>query len=93
MQIFTYYIETIPTKRTDKYVANTLCIFQIEIDEIIGIQNSKLVMLPTAYSKGEANPGKIRLTSINLSHNVVQVAKHTIIQYFGICGLSITTKS
>ena len=59
---------TIPTKMTSMCTSKTLCIFDMVIDEIIGVQYPQLFMLPIVSLKDEVEPGHITL--INLLHDV-----------------------
>ena len=55
----------------------------MEIDEVvISIQNLHLVMLSTVYLKDKIEPEQVPLTFINLLHDKVKVAKHTVIRSF-----------
>ena len=72
-------IAIIPIKRTGKHAANTPCIFEMEINEIIGIESPQIVILTTIHLKDESEPTQIPLTLIHPSHKVIQVVKHTII--------------
>ena len=45
---------------------------------MVCIQNSKLVMLSTAYLKDEIKPGQIPVSFINVSHDVIKVVKYTL---------------
>ena len=70
---------SIPTEKTGKCITNTPCIFQVEANEIIGVQNSKLVTLPTVHLKSKVKLGQALLTLINLSHNVLYVMKYILL--------------
>ena len=59
IEIPAHSIVPIPTKKTGKCTTDALCIFQVEISEIIGVQNAYLVMLPTVHSKDGVELGKI----------------------------------
>ena len=47
----------VPTKTTGKCTTKTQCIFDMEIDEILGVQNLQLVVLPTVHLQDEVVPG------------------------------------
>ena len=65
------------------------------------IQNPQLVKLPIFYLKDEIEPAQVLLAPINLSYDVIQIAKHTIMgtlwlyvdyqepQNFEICHLNV----
>ena len=81
MQIPSHSVVTIPTKRTGKCDATTPCIFEVDVDEIISIQNLQLITLPTVHLKDEVEPQQVPLTFIKLLYDTVQVAKHTVIGF------------
>ena len=59
-------------------MAHTPCIYEVDIDKIIGIQNPP-VMLPTINLKDEVEPGQVPLSLICLLHQVILAAKHNVI--------------
>ena len=70
---------TIPMKMTGKGTAKIACIFQVEIDEILGIQQPTVNHVANCSFKGKVEPGQVPLSLINLLHEAIQIAKHTII--------------
>ena len=69
-----------PTERTGKYNTTTTCIFEIETDEILSIQNPQLIMLPTVHLKDEIEQEQVPITFIDLSPVPIWVAIHTTIE-------------
>ena len=55
MEISAQSIVTVPTRKAGKCASNTPCIYEIEINDIIGVQNSQLVMLPMVHLKDNLN--------------------------------------
>ena len=77
VQISICSIVPIPTKGTGKCTTSTPCIFDVQIDEMIDVQSPKFIMLPTVYLRDKVEPAQVPLTLINLSHDVIWVAKDT----------------
>ena len=50
------------------------------INEILGVQNPQLFMLPIVHLKDEIKPDHVSVTLLNLSHDVIQVAKHALVR-------------
>ena len=64
--------------------ANSLHIFQVEINQITGIQNPHFAMLPAVHLKDEVDLWQVPLTLSNLLDEVIQVAKHMMIWSFQV---------
>ena len=73
MQLF------LPSTLTGKCIASTPHILEVETDEVISIQNLKLVLIPTVHFNDGVKPVQVLLTLINLSDDLIQIAKHTVI--------------
>ena len=62
LQIPAHCIATIPTKLTGKCITATLCIMEVNTNEIISICNLEVFMLPMVYLKDEMEPAQVLLT-------------------------------
>ena len=71
MQIPAHFIVTILTKLNSKCITATPCILEVDIDEMVSIQNLKLIMLPMVHLKNKIEPVQVQLTIINSSHNAI----------------------
>ena len=74
VQIPACFIAATLTKLTGR------CILEVEIDEVISTQNHQLVMIPTFIIKDDIEPAYTPIILINLSSDVIQIAKYTVIR-------------
>ena len=78
IQICTHCIAAKIIKLTGQCIASTPYILDVEINELISMQNTQLVMISTVHLKEEVEPAQVPLTLKMFSDDMLQVDKHTI---------------